>query len=314
MIKSTLIYNPVAGRRPPRREKEIQQVADVLRRAKIEVELASTSGPGSGMNLAQAAVGRHDDMVLVCGGDGTINEVVNGLAGSDVPLGVIPGGTANTLARELRLPQNLIQTASQVSRWTPRKVALGRATWKGSAQGGVGPATPGQQALCRRHFVCMAGIGFDAHIVHRLSPQLKMSLGVSGYVLEAFRQLVRYPFPTIAFKVNGGEYPATFAVIHRARLYAGWLLLAPEASLFEPQFTLSLFKSRNWARYLIYAGAVLAHAHHRLRDVEALHSRLISCSPQEPGATIRFELDGELVGTLPAEFEIVPNALTLLTP
>ena len=312
--KSTLIYNPIAGRRPARREKEIRQAADVLRQAKIEVEVASTTGPGSGQGLAEAAARRRDDLVLVCGGDGTINEVVNGLAHSHVPLGVLPGGTANTLARELRLPHNLIEAASQVPRWTPRQIALGRVTWQGGARSEAGPASPTPQTLCRRHFVYMAGIGFDAHIVHRLSLKLKMSLGVASYVLEAFRQVVRYPFPPMALKVNGGEYSGTFAVVHRTRLYAGWLLLAPAASLFEPEFTLSLFKSRSWARYLVYAGAVLARAHRRLRDVQTLHSRMISCAPQDPGAAIRFELDGELVGTLPADFEIVPNALTLLAP
>jgi diacylglycerol kinase (ATP) len=312
--KATLIYNPIAGRHPARREKEIRQAADVLRQAEIEVELASTTGPGSGQGLAEAAVRRRDDLVLVCGGDGTINEVINGLARSHVPLGVLPGGTANTLARELRLPRNLIEAASQVPRWTPRQIALGHVTWQGRALSEAGPATPTLQVLCHRHFVSMAGIGFDAHIVHRLSFKLKMSWGVAGFVLEALRQVVRYPFPPIALKVNGGEYSGTFAVVHRTRLYAGWLLLAPAASLFEPHFTLSLFKSRNWARYLVYAGAVLARQHRRLRDVEIMHSRKISCAPRDPGTTIRFELDGELVGTLPADFEIVPNALTLLVP
>lgn len=314
MKKSTLIYNPIAGRRPARREREIRQAADVLRQAKIEVELASTTGPGSGQGLAEAAARRRDDLVLVCGGDGTINEVINGLAHSHVPLGVLPGGTANTLARELRLPHNLIEAASQVPAWTPREIALGRVTWQGRALSAAGPVTPTLQASCRRHFVSMAGIGFDAYIVRRLSLKLKMSWGVPSYVLEAFRQLGRYPFPPMALKVNGGEYSGTFAVVHRTRLYAGWLHLAPAASLFEPQFTLSLFKSRNWARYLVYAGAVLARQHGRLRDVEIIHSRKISCAPQDPGTTIRFELDGELVGTLPADFEIVPNALTLLAP
>jgi diacylglycerol kinase (ATP) len=311
---STLIYNPIAGRHPVRREKEIQQVAEVLHKACIEVELAPTTGPRSGQELAEAAARRRDSLVLVCGGDGTINEVINGLACSGVPLGVLPGGTANTLAKELRLPHHLCEAAGQVPRWSPRRIALGRATWQVRAPHEVGTASPDPPVLCHRHFVSMAGVGFDAHIVHQLSSRLKMSWGVAGYVLEAFRQLVRYPFPSITLRTNGDERSAAFAVVQRTRRYAGWLLLAPEANLFEPRLTLCLFKSPQWPRFLVYAGAVFARQHSRLRDVETRHTMKVSCAPRDTNTTIRFQLDGELVGTLPADFEIVPDALTLLVP
>jgi diacylglycerol kinase (ATP) len=310
----TLIYNPIAGRHPTRREKEIQQAAEILRKARIEVELVATTGPGSGQRLAEAAGRRRDDLVLVCGGDGTINEVINGLVHSGVPLGVLPGGTANTLAKELRLPHNLCEAAGQLPRWSPRAIALGRASWQTRALSEAGPASPAQPVLCRRHFASMAGVGFDAHIVHQLSFRLKMSWGVAGYVLESFRQLMRYPFPPFTLRTNGDEWSAAFAVVQRTRRYAGWLLLAPEANLFDPRLTLCLFKSPRWARFLVYAGAVLARQHLRLHDVETVHTIKVICAPRDPETTIRFQLDGELVGTLPAEFEIMPDALTLLVP
>jgi diacylglycerol kinase family enzyme len=334
---STLIYNPIAGRHPARRERQIQQVADVLRRAGMEVQLAPTSRPGEAEELARAAAGQGVDLVLVCGGDGTINEVINGLAPSRIPLGILPGGTANILGKELRLPHDPVRAAAELPRWSPRRIGLGQATWQprvpsqakgtSSNQQVLGrPAAqspvrvggrfehPGLRAAGRRYFVSVAGIGFDAHIVYKLSSELKMSWGVAGYVLEAFRQVVRYPFPAFTCQMDGRECRATFAVVHRTRLYAGWLHLAPSADLFEPRFAVCYFQSGRWPRYLVYAGVVLMRQHLRLSDVELVEARKVSCAAVEPGITIHFELDGELVGTLPATLEIVPDALTLLVP
>jgi len=126
---STLIYNPIAGRQPERREKQIRQAAAALGNAGIAVELAATAGPGGACELAAAAAQRGDELVVVCGGDGTINEAVNGLAYSQTRLAILPGGTANIIAKELGLPHNLLRAARELRRWRPRVVPLGLATW-----------------------------------------------------------------------------------------------------------------------------------------------------------------------------------------
>jgi YegS/Rv2252/BmrU family lipid kinase len=323
--KGTLIYNPVAGQRPAGREHEVRKAADVLREAGLEIELAPTVRADMAHELAQAAVENGADVVLACGGDGTINEVINGLAQSQVPLGILPGGTANILARELRLPLSPVRAARQFLHWTPRRIALGRARWTqapsapppdGPARGGgftPPPLSASSQACCR-YYTCVAGIGYDAHIVYKLSPWLKIHLGVTGYVLESLRQLVRYSFPKFACHLDGLERQGTFAVIHRTRLYAGWLHLAPTAGLFQPNFAVCSFPSRSRLRYLLYALAVLARQHLRLRGVTLDHCTEVVCTPVDASQIIRFELDGELGGTLPATFEVVPEALTILVP
>jgi len=310
--KGILIYNPVAGRRPAGREREVRQAADVLRQTGLEIELAPTARPDMAHELAQAAVANGADVVLACGGDGTINEVINGLAPSHVPLGILPGGTANIVAHELGLPLNPVRAACQFARWTPRRIALGRARWGGEQaappSGGLAPRA------CSRHYISVAGIGYDAEIVYKLSWWLKTKFGVAGYVAEAFRQLVRYPFPRFSCRLNGRERQGTFAVIHRTRLYAGWLHLAPTAGLFQPSFAVCSFPSRSRMRYLVYALAVLARQHLRLKGVSLDQCTEVACTPVDASTTIRFELDGELGGTIPATFEIVPDALTLLVP
>ncbi len=312
MKNGTLIYNPVAGRRPARREREVRRAAEVLRQAGLEVELAATQGPAMAHQLAQAAAARGVDVVLACGGDGTINEVVNGLALTQVPLGILPAGTANIVARELRLPLSPVAAARQFVQWTPHRIALGRARWN-ELDGGPSAGETATETRCR-HYISVAGIGYDAHIVHKLSPWLKINLGVAGYVLEAFRQLVCYSFPRFSCRLDGLERQGTFAVIHRTRLYAGWLHLAPTAGLFRPRLAMCSFAGRSRLHYLVYAVAVLLRQHLRLSGVSLDNCTEVACAPLDPSAIIRFELDGELAGRIPATFEIVPDALTLLSP
>jgi len=279
----------------------------------MDVEVSPTAGPGAASELANKAASQGSDIVLVCGGDGTINEVINGLAGSQASLGLLPGGTANILARDMGLPLNPVRAATELSRWSPRRIPLGKATWwiaKASING-----APAEKEQAIRYFMTVAGIGFDAHVVYKLSPQMKSSWGVTGYIMEALRQVFRYPFQGICCRTDGGpDRIATFAAVQRAGNYGGWLHLTPDARFFDERFTLCLFKSHNRARYFLYAGLVLAHQHFHLGDVELVETHKLCCAAQVAGETIRFELDGEPVGTLPATFEIVPDALTLLVP
>jgi len=263
--------------------------------------------------LAQRAAANGADLVLACGGDGTINEVINGLASSHIPLGVLPGGTANILAREVGLPLDPVRAAAELVRWSPRRVPLGKATWWANRVSAN--ANPPENGRATRYFMSVAGIGYDAHVVYKLSPQMKLSWGVAGYIMEALRQAFRYPFHGFSCRMDDGpDRVATFAAAQRARNYGGWLQLTPDARFFDDRFNLCLFKSANRARYFLYAALVLARKHFLLGDVELVEARKLCCAAQVAGETIRFELDGELVGTLPATFEIVPEALTLLVP
>jgi diacylglycerol kinase (ATP) len=302
--KATLIYNPIAGRNPRKREKEVRDAQSVLQRQGILATLAPTLGPNSARGLARMLTAQGEDFIIVCGGDGTINEVINGIAPGGATLGILPGGTANIFAKELGLPHDPVRAANELPGWSSRRIALGRATWTESSGG----------APEQRFFLSLAGVGFDAYVVHRLSPGFKMAWGVVSYVAEAFRQALRYPFPSFVCELDGRSLPATFATVQRTRRYAGWLHLAPRANIFEPQFSLCIFKSRHWARYLLYALAVVTRLHRRLADVEMLQTQKIVCDSAAASGPVYFELDGELVGKLPATFEIVADALTVLVP
>lgn len=301
MKEAVLIYNPVAGGKPSRRERHLRDTIPVLEKAGIAAKLTPTTAPGTASRLARAAIERGVKLILACGGDGTIHEVMNGMISGGAVLGVLPGGTANIFARELAMPLDPLRAARAMQNWTPRRIAVGRATFE-------------NQRRSSAYFLCLAGVGFDAHVIHKLSRMRAVRFGVAAYVAEAVSQIFQYSFPAISFRTNGKEIIGTYGVTQRTERYAGWLHLAPGASLFKDQFLLCVFKGKGRARYFRYAAALVARRHTRLADVELVETQKVECAAVDPSTPVYLELDGEFSGQLPATFELVPDALTVLVP
>jgi YegS/Rv2252/BmrU family lipid kinase len=300
---ATLIYNPIAGRNPGAREKQIRDAAAALESQGMAVRVMSTTRPDSATRQAREAAQRGD-LIVICGGDGTINEAVNGMTPGHATLAVLPGGTANIFAKEAGLPHDPVRAARELCNWKPRRIALGMAT----SENLTGAANQ------HRYFLCLAGIGFDAYVVRKLESDFKKFWGVPAYIVEAIRQAFRYRFPPFACRLDGREIQATFATLQRSMRYAGWLHMAPRAHLDAPHFQLCAFKSLHRLRYFLYSPAVVLRQHLRLADVEQVQTEKVECVPAKAEGRIYFELDGEVAGELPATFEIVPDALTVLVP
>ncbi len=308
MNRATLIYNPVAGRRPARRGAEIRAAADVLRAAGYQLEIMPTVSAGSARDLARSAAKGGAEVVFVCGGDGTINEVVNGIALSECALGILPGGTANIAARDLGLPLNPASAARALAQPRQHRIALGRVTWQ------LEPGTRENVSPPERYFLSVAGVGFDAYVVHRLAWSFKTALGVAAYAWEAIRQVCRYGFPRFACRNSQGEWRGTQALFQRTERYAGWFHLAPRGSLLNSRMQVCLFESSSPWRYVLYTGALALRHHLDLDDVHLVEGSHLACSTENSARPVYVELDGELAGQLPAMFELVPSALTLLLP
>ncbi len=232
-----IIFNPTAGRRRPAR---LWNTVDTLTAHGIRVEVVDTRCPGHGRHLAQDAARAGQRMVIAAGGDGTIAEVASGLVGSDVPMGVIPLGTANVLACELGLPTNPRMIAHSLAAGRTRTLWPGLATGAGES----------------RLFVQMLGAGFDASVVHSLSLTLKRWLGRGAYVWQTLRELPRYDFPPIALRVDGQDHQAAGVIVTKGRLYGGNYELAPDARPTEPGFSVVLFQQGGLGRALGYAMAL----------------------------------------------------------
>jgi diacylglycerol kinase (ATP) len=291
-----LIYNPVAGklRRNP---SWIPAALETLRREIGLVEAVPTTGPGTAGALARQFAERGARAIYVAGGDGTINEVVNGLAGLETPLGVLPGGTANCLAVELGIGTNLLRAAEQARHWRPRRIALGRCRTEQGAE---------------RYFAVMAGAGVDAQIVRDVNPGLKKMLGKVAYWVAGFSASLRI-LPELKVRVGASEAKVSFALASRVKNYGGDLEIAKTASLDEPDFEVVLFEGRLALRYLKYLAGVLVNRHRHMSGVHVHMVRELElrAAGEEP---VYLQLDGEAFGELPAKLEIVESALTLLVP
>ncbi len=231
-----VIYNPTAGRR---RVRHLWNVLDVLVAHGVKLEVVETRSAGHARSLAHEAVRCGAGLVVAAGGDGTIAEVADGMAGSRSRLGIIPLGTANVLAHELHLPFAANDVASTLV--SDRVMTL----WPGIARSASGS----------RLFVQMLGIGFDAHVVHHISRPVKRALGRGAYVVQTLRELPRYKFEPMQVSVDGVVHEAGSVIVSKGCLYGGPYMLAPEASSGAPGFSVVLFKSGIGSALL--AGAAL---------------------------------------------------------
>ncbi|MCL4522834.1 MAG: diacylglycerol kinase family lipid kinase [Acidobacteria bacterium] len=297
---AVIIYNPTAGRGRHRRRTQLERAQSILKQAGILTELEATTGPGSAVEQARSAVADGRQMLIACGGDGTINEIVNGLAGSQVPMAVLPGGTANVLVKELSLPWDIPRAAERLVRGTLRRIALGLA---------LSPEISGGQ----RYFICVAGAGPDGKLVNAVDPETKRRLGILAYWLEGFRQLVQYPFPLFRVCTAEAEHAASLVVVGRTKHYGGPVMITTEASLFEDCFEVFVATTQKRWRYVTDMSKLLLGRHRTIADDFFWKSTAVRCEPvgrEEVWA----QVDGEPIGRLPVEFKIVPDALTLVLP
>ena len=247
--------------------------------------------------VAAEAVTAGCDLILASGGDGTINETVNGLVGSKVLFGILPAGTANVLANELGFAGRPDHAAKQLLHAIPVRIALGAMD------------APGRT---RRHFILMAGIGLDARIVYELDLKLKNRLGKLAYWHGGFRQFGR-PVPRFHISINGSQYCASFAVITRVRNYGGDFEIARRIKLTDNDFEIVVFQNEQWKDYLRFFGAIMTDRLHDTAGVVVTRATQVEVTAPED-ERIYIQIDGEAVGVLPAVISTVPDALTLLMP
>lgn len=288
-----LIYNPAAGkiRRAPARI--LQRTIDELKNIGIAPTPLATDAAGHATELTRGAVARGADLVLVLGGDGTINEVANGLIPSRIPLGVLPGGTANVLCNELGLGNRIERAAERLASCSERRIAVGRVC------GGAGEL---------RYFLMMGGVGLDASIVVKVNPRWKAKTGKLAYWAAGFGEFFR-SVGQFEVRVNGEKQQCGFALASRVRNYGGDLQIAGGASLLRDDFEVVLFHGSNPLRYSAYMTAVLVRQVQSMPGVKTVNARCIEFS-----GDAHLQFDGEYGGRLPTRFEMAPDALTLLIP
>jgi diacylglycerol kinase (ATP) len=289
-LSAALIYNPRSGRGRPK-ERLLEHAVSCLRRAGMDVEVFPTKGPGDATELAARSSAAGFDRVLSWGGDGTLNEVVAGLVGTETVLGVVPGGTVNVFAREVGIPRAIEGSIGVVARGAPRRIPVGMAG--------------------ERPFLLMAGVGLDAEVVYRLKAGVKDALGAFAFWLDGFRLLASYSMAPLAIRVDGREIVGTGVIAGKLRRFGPRYFITPEARLEEPKLHVVVFKGRNRRDYLRYLSGVVVRRHLGFADVEHFKADAVEISTE---SEVRVQVDGEPAGRVPVRIGVRDRALSVMLP
>ena len=294
--KAILISNPKTGRYLSRRATSIQELVTYLQSLGVDVELSMTTGPGDAAEIAARAAQNGIADVIVAGGDGTINEAVQGLAGTSARLGIIPRGTANVLARELNLPLDGALAAAVIARGHSRRIHFGVAI--------------DEARNTRRYFLLMAGIGLDASVVRRVRPSLKKHFGKAAFWFSGLSHLAKWNPKSFLIEAEGQRYNATFAAIGNAPSYGGDLAITPRARLDQPEFEVCIIDTFSRLRYLSFLSYAMRSGMPRNKG----SVQFLQTSSVKGIGDASVQVDGELIGQLPMTFEIAKQSIEVIVP
>jgi YegS/Rv2252/BmrU family lipid kinase len=286
-----IIFNPTSGSRRRGRLHRVIRALEEEAGAAVDLRVTEKAGDAEVMAREGARAG-HYDVIAAAGGDGTIDEVANGLGPDAPPLGVVPLGTANVFAAEIGLARGAGAIARTLLEGERRAIHCGRANG--------------------RRFLIMAGAGLDAEVVAALDPNLKRSLGKFSYVIETTRKMFRYRYPVLDVTLDGGEViRAVTAVASKGRRYGGPYLFAPGADLARPDFEVVLFDKGGPWHVALYGIALVLGLLPRVPGVRHIAARTVEVTGPT-GAPVQG--DGDLIARLPLSIAIDPVPLTVLYP
>lgn len=288
MRSAALIYNPKAGRQ--RGAATLSVLAAALEGAGFAVEPMATRAAGHATDLAREAA-KEKEAVFALGGDGTLREAAEGLLGTGVPLGPLPGGTTNVLVRALGLPLSPLKVAREAGNLLPRRLDAGDCSGE--------------------LFLMMASFGLDACVMERQSPLWKARLGRLAVALRGVSTWWSYGFPELVVDAEGERLAGTFVVLSNVHLYGGSFKLAPEALYDDGLLDLLVFQGKRGAT-LAFARDLALGRHLRRKDVEIRTVKRASITAVDPAAA---QIDGDcLAGRRRWEVSLREEELLVLAP
>ena len=286
MSNTVVILNPTAGSEPAKWLQEL--VESIVRGGPLRI----TSCSGEAEVLARHAAEEGFEKIVAAGGDGTINEVVNGIAGSHAKLGLLPIGTVNVFATELGLPTHNLELCWDVIQGkNTRLVDLPSANGK--------------------HFVQLAGVGLDAQVVKETSLAFKRSFGPLSYLISAAQIAARPPPKLFIESENASIDEGSFVLIGNGRLYGGPFPFFKHAINDDGLIDVVVFKRLGYLEIIKYLQDVVFSSEIRVPEIEYFQTAHLRVASEQD---VPVELDGELAGNCPVEFQIQEKALRVLTP
>ena len=288
-----LISNPAARGAS---SKKFRSASAFLQAKGFDTEILLTEKSGDATRLAEETVGKRPFAIMAAGGDGTINEVINGMAGSDVPLAILPLGTTNVLAKELGIPEYVNGAMEAAVSRKPRTVSLGRIE-----------LNPETDFAYSRYFCLMAGVGFDGEAVHNINSAVKKRSGKAAYIFSGIKDLLNYSPNQLFFNIDGKEYAGFSSITGKAGKYGGNFKITPDADLSNPELYTCIFQGNKRSVLLRYVFKIMTGRLFDERDIVYLKSATV-----EVLGTAHIQIDGDYLGVTPAKITVEKDALQII--
>ena len=276
--------------------------------------VAFTKARGDGTEIARRGAENGRDFIIACGGDGTINEVANGIldSGVDVELGVLPSGTGGDFRRSINIPQNTREAARALKTGQTKLIDVGKITFHDHDNNAVS-----------RHFLNVSSVGLAAAIIERVKASSSTNWlpiaslrGKASFALSTLQEVFGIEYATVRVRIDDGEEHNLNTInfcVANARYFGGGMLIAPDAKLDDGHFDVINIGDLGTAKILLNAYKLYDGSHLDLPEVKSKRAKRIEISAAG-NADIHLETDGELPGKLPATYEIVPKALRIRIP
>lgn len=282
-----LIGNPASGRSS---ERLLKDVFLFIKSKVPSIELRITEKPGDAERLSKDTLSLQPDLIISAGGDGTCNEIINGIIGSSLPMAVLPLGTTNVLAKELGIPMDLKNAVSRALTGTIRRVSLGKVTYEGKS----------------RYFSLMAGIGYDAEAVYGVRGIKRLS-GKTAYILSGIKKLLSWSPNELSITVDGSPFRGYSLIVSNLSRYAGDFRIAPDADIKNPVLYAFIMHGRRRLNILRYVIGIMTGRHLKLKDITYIPVSIVDIK-----GIARIQVDGDYIGKTPATITVVPACLSLL--
>lgn len=307
-----VIVNPQAAAGSTR--ERWAEIASDLRAHFGAFRVAFTKKPGDGIQLALEACKRGKRLIIACGGDGTINEVANGilLSEQDVELGILPSGTGGDFRRSLNISTEIRQAAKQLRESSTKLIDVGRILF-----------TTDSGKKETRYFLNVASYGLSASVIKRVKSMnfnwlpISEMRGQVNFALSTLQEIIGLDYVYSKIKLDRYRESALSSLnfcICNARFFGGGMKIAPNAKLDDGAFDIVNIGNISALRVLLNSYTLYRGTHLDLPEVQSTSAKFIKAEPFHTGQKIRLEADGELIGFLPAEFEIIPKALKIRVP
>lgn len=278
-------------------------------------QVAFTKGPGDGIELAKRSAQDGRKFIIACGGDGTINEIANGIltSGTDCELGIFPSGTGGDFRRTLNIPSERREAARALREGTTRAIDVGKITYHDH----VGETVS-------RYFLNVSSFGLAASIIERVKGSTSLNWlpvdsvrGRASFALSTLQEVVGLGTTTVRVKIDDDEERPLTTVnfcVANARYFGGGMMIAPEAKIADGFLDVINIGDIKTAKILLRAYTLYRGTHLNLHEVKDKRAKRIEARPFSDSEEVHIEVDGELLGKLPAVYEVVPEALKVRVP